>query len=307
MKKTKIALALSLTGAIMITACNDDGDAENNADEEIVNINGTSLTEGDLTDELKNEFGEQTFNQMVQDTILRQQAEELDIGEEEVEDELDDMREQMGVEDDEQLLEMLQMQMQIPVDSIEELEEDFLLPQVVIQELSTAEVDISEEDKEAYYEENEEELTEVEARHILVEDEESAEEVISELEEGMAFEDAVEEYSEDTQSVQEGGNVGTFPQEGHQMDENFAEAAFDLDVGEISEPVESDFGYHIIEVLERNETYEELEEEIESRLTQEQSQMPEEVIQELMEEADIDITDSEYEDWLQDPESMMMQ
>ena len=264
------------------------------------------MTEEELTNELKNEYGPQLFNQMIQDTILREQAEDLDIGEEEVDAELEDMREQMGVEDDEQLLEMLQMQLQIPVDSIDELKEDFLLPQVVIQELSTAEVDISEEDKEEYYEENEEELTEVEVRHILVEDEETAEEVLNELEDDMSFEDAVEEYSEDTASVPEGGNVGTFPQEGHQMDENFAEAAFELDVGEISDPVESQMGYHIIEVLDRNESYEELEEEIESRITQEQAKMPEEVIQELMEDADIEITDSDYEDWLQEPGAMSM-
>lgn len=307
MKKTKIALVACITGAIALTACNDDGDADNESGEEIANVDGTSLTEEELTNELKNEYGQQLFNQMIQDTILRQQAEELDIGEEEVEDELEDMREQMGVEDDEQLLEMLQMQMQIPVDSIDELKEDFLLPQVVIQELSTAEVDISEEDKEEYYEENEEALTEVEVRHILVEDEETAEEVLDELEDGMSFEDAVEEYSEDSASVPEGGNVGTFPQEGHQMDENFADAAFELDEGEVSEPVESQMGHHIIELLDRNETYEELEEEIESRLTQEQSKMPEEVLQELMEEADIEITDNEYEDWLQEPGAMPMQ
>ncbi|QQK79525.1 peptidylprolyl isomerase [Salicibibacter cibi] len=307
MKKTKIALAACITGTIALSACNDDGDADNDSGEEIANIDGTSLTEEAFTDELKNEFGPELFNQMVQDTILREQAEELDIGDEEVDAELEDMREQMGVEDDEQLLEMLQMQLQIPVDSVDELKEDFLLPQVVIEELSTAEVDITEEDKEDYYEENEEELTEVEVRHILVEDVETAEEVLNELEGEMSFEDAVEEYSEDTASVPEGGNVGAFPQEGHQMDENFAEAAFELDIEEISDPVESQMGYHIIEVLDRNETYEELEEEIESRLTQEQSKMPEEVIQELMEESDIEIMDSEYEGWLQESEAEPMQ
>ncbi|QQK75624.1 peptidylprolyl isomerase [Salicibibacter cibarius] len=306
MKKTKIALAVCITGAIALTACNDDGDADNDSGEEIANIDGTSMTEEEFTNELKNEFGPQLFNQMIQDTILREQAEELDIGEEEVDAELEDMREQMGAEDDEQLLDMLQMQLQVPVDSIDELKEDFLLPQVVIEELSTAEVDITEEDKEEYYDENEEELTEVEVRHILVEDEETAEEVLSELEDEMSFEDAVEEYSEDTASVPEGGNVGAFPQEGHQMDENFADAAFELDVGEVSNPVESQMGYHIIEVLERNETYEELEEEIESRLTQEHSKMPEEVLQELMEAADIEIMDSEYEDWLQEPGAVTM-
>ncbi|MBB6449541.1 peptidylprolyl isomerase/foldase protein PrsA [Geomicrobium halophilum] len=308
MKKTNIALAIGLSGVIGLTACNDNAedDANNNDGDEIVNVNGTAITEEELTDELMDEAGQEMFNQMVQNTVLQQKAEELDIGEEEVEAELEDMREQMGVEDDEQLVEMLQMQMQVPIDSVEELKEEFLLPQVVIQELSMEGVEISEEDKEAYFEENEESLIEVEARHILVDDEETAEEVLSELEDGMSFEDAVEEYSEDPQGEQEGGNVGYFTQDG-QMDENFTETAFELDEGEISDPVESQFGYHIIEVLDRNDSYEELEEQIEDQLTQEQSRMPQEVIQELMEEADIEVTDSEYDDWLQDPNAMPMQ
>ncbi|MFB4161810.1 peptidylprolyl isomerase [Geomicrobium sp. JSM 1781026] len=308
MNKKHIILALSLT--LVLAACNDDETDENDSaasvDEgnEVATVNDVSITEGEFVDYMKNEYGEMAFNQMIQSYVFDQAADELGIGEEEIQSEMDDVKEQFGVESDEELLQMLQMQ-QVPVSTVDQLVDDFIVPQVVIDELRYQDVDISEEDMQAYYEENEDQLIEVEARHILVEDEETAQEVQQELEDGMSFEDAVEEYSQDTNSIPAGGNVGFFPREGV-MEENFSETAFDLDVGEVSDPVESsaDYGYHIIEVLDRNDSFEDVQEEIEMRLMEEQARPSNEVIQELMEEADINITESEYEDWFQLPEPM---
>ena len=85
------------------------------------------------------------------------------------------------------------------------------------------------------------------ARHILVETEEAAREVISRLNEGEAFEDLAQELSSDTASAVDGGDLGWFTRD--QMVAPFAEAAFAMAVGDISEPVESDFGWHVLEVL----------------------------------------------------------
>lgn len=89
------------------------------------------------------------------------------------------------------------------------------------------------------------------ARHILVETEEEAQAVIKRLQEGEDFGDLAKELSLDTASGAEGGDLGFVPK--GRFVEPINEVVFSLPISEISEPVESQFGWHVIEVLERGE------------------------------------------------------
>ena len=93
---------------------------------------------------------------------------------------------------------------------------------------------------------------EVHARHILVGSEAEAAEVITELEGGADFENLARERSVDPSARSNSGDLGFFRRE--QMVPEFAEAAFALQPGDhTKEPVQSQFGWHVIEVLERRE------------------------------------------------------
>jgi peptidyl-prolyl cis-trans isomerase C len=90
---------------------------------------------------------------------------------------------------------------------------------------------------------------EVHARHILTESEEEARAVIEELQGGADFAALAEERSVGP-SAEGGGDLGFFRRE--QMVPEFAEAAFALEPGEITtEPVQTQFGWHVIKVLDR--------------------------------------------------------
>ncbi|HUV93677.1 MAG TPA: peptidylprolyl isomerase, partial [Anaerolineae bacterium] len=89
----------------------------------------------------------------------------------------------------------------------------------------------------------------VHARHILLETLEEAEAALVRLRDGEGFEELAAELSQDTASKDQGGDLGWFPRE--QMVSAFSEAAFALEPGEISGVIESEFGYHIIRVDER--------------------------------------------------------
>jgi peptidyl-prolyl cis-trans isomerase C len=90
---------------------------------------------------------------------------------------------------------------------------------------------------------------EVHARHILVETEEEAKAVREELDKGGDFAELAKSKSKDPGAAAEGGDLGFFSKD--QMVPEFADAAFKLEKGKLSEPVKSPFGWHIIRVEDK--------------------------------------------------------
>ncbi|HTC99136.1 MAG TPA: peptidylprolyl isomerase [Bradyrhizobium sp.] len=89
---------------------------------------------------------------------------------------------------------------------------------------------------------------EVHARHILVETEDEAKAIKAELDKGADFAELAKKKSKDP-GASDGGDLGFFTKE--QMVPEFSEVAFKLEPGKISDPVKSQFGWHIIKVEEK--------------------------------------------------------
>lgn len=145
------------------------------------------------------------------------------------------------------------------------------------------ELEVGEEELRAYYEEHPDEFSreeEVRARHVLLKvgPDEDAAEVEAELEairrrieSGEDFAALARELSEDPGSAARGGDLGFFGR--GRMIQEFEEAAFGAEVGDLVGPIRTDFGFHLIEVRDRRPggtiPFDEAGPRIRSRLLQE--------------------------------------
>lgn len=144
-----------------------------------------------------------------------------------------------------------------------------ILKQMAMKQLLDS-VKVEEEDAKAYFEQHADRFVEpgtVRAKHILVKTKEEADAILAEIQGGVAFEDAAKEHST-CPSKEQGGDLGTFAR--GQMVPAFEDAAFALEIGVISEPVETSFGFHLIRVEEKTEeqaqSYDAVKEQISGQL-----------------------------------------
>jgi peptidyl-prolyl cis-trans isomerase C len=132
----------------------------------------------------------------------------------------------------------------------------------------------------------------VTASHILVRTEQESQEVLGELKQGKDFAEVAKARSIDG-SASKGGALGTFGR-GRTVAE-FEEAAFALGVGEISPPVRTQFGYHVIKVTERTpahvKAFDEVRDEVRNDLI---SQFVDTLLQDLRRTAKVQILRPEY-------------
>lgn len=91
-------------------------------------------------------------------------------------------------------------------------------------------------------------MSTIRARHILVSQEHEAQDLLKKIEGGEAFEDLAASHSQCPSGKQTGGDLGEFSR--GQMVREFEEAAFALQPGQVSTPVKTQFGYHIIQRTE---------------------------------------------------------
>ena len=215
--------------------------------ETAASVNGEKITKEELDTKLTEMYGADILDSLITNKVIEMEAakEKVKVTGNEIDEELTKLQESYGGE--EAFAAALE-QNQVSMDRIREDIEIYLLAEKMIG----ASIDVSEEEMKTYFEENKDSFDQkeqVKASHILVEDEATATKVKKELDQGKDFAELAKEYSTDSSNAADGGDLGYFGK--GEMAEEFENAAFALEAGAISEPVKTEFGYHIIKLVDK--------------------------------------------------------
>lgn len=270
---------VALSALFIISACGSS--------DTIVETKAGKITKDDLYEEMKKYYGDRVIEQLVEKKLLE---DKYKVSKDEIEEELENIK--SGFDSEENFELALEQQ---GYENVDQLKEDIRF-YLLRQKAATEGIEVTDKKLEEYYNENKDKFIEVEARHILVEDEKKAKEIKEKLDNGAKFEDLVKEYSTDTATAANGGKVGKVTADS-QMVPEFIEATLKLKEGEISEPVKSSYGYHIIKADKRTEkTLKNDRKAIEKRYLQDHAKPYDEVREKLFKEAKIKVKDKQFKD-----------
>lgn len=228
---------------VVLAGCSSDKN-----DEVVATVEGEKITKEELYDTLVKVTGPEAVDALIDEKIveLEIKKEKITVSDDEIDKEVENFKEEAGGEE----------AFHAALENNNITEDDFkedVIQYLSIRKLMEPLVEVTDEEVKEYFEENKEmfdEQEQVDARHILVEEEDLANELYEKLKDGADFAELAQEHSTDG-SAAAGGDLGFFPR--GKMVPEFEEKAFSLEVGKISEPVKSEFGYHIIETLDKKE------------------------------------------------------
>ncbi|MGG1631045.1 foldase protein PrsA [Rossellomorea sp. NRS-1567] len=221
-------------------------------DEVVAKVGSKSISKEDLYTTLVDQYGEAALDTLIAEKIVELEGDKEDISvkDSEIDEELESMKDSYGGE--EAFNEALASS-GASLDSVKENIRSFLMTEKLLKDR----ISISDDQIKEYFEANKDSFAQeeqVEASHILVDDEKSAQEVKKKLDDGGNFAELAKEYSTDTSNAESGGELGFFAK--GEMVTEFDEKAFAMKKGEISEPVKTEFGYHIIKVTDKKDAKE---------------------------------------------------
>jgi foldase protein PrsA len=277
MKKWILSLSLA-AGIIGLTACSGNGDADI-----VATSSAGNITKDELYEAMKKTSGQQALQELLYTKVL---SKKYTVTPEELKAKVDEIKEQSGAN-----FEMLLAQNNIKDEK--ELKE-VLKSQMLIEKAGLKEVKVTDKELKDYYENLK---PEIKASHILVADEAKAKEIKGKLDAGAKFEDLAKEFSTDTVSAANGGDLSWFG--AGEMVPEFETAAYALKVNEISGPVKSEHGWHIIKVTDKKEkeSFEKMKDKIEKdvKLSKVDNTVIQKVIDRELKAAKVEIKDKSLE------------
>lgn len=291
MKKNKIIVLMMALALVVLAGCNSGGGKEIDGVEMAAAVDGVGIPQKNFDvfygiqrealvaqggeealeqpmDRLKRTTGEvlreNILNSLISNQVIINAAQEEDLGDidTKVQEQIDMEKQMSGEEFFNQNLEYL---------GVTEEEYKGLVKNNIIvtayRDKKLPEFEVSDEEIKTYYEEHKENLYEAQARHILVATEEEANNVLQRLEAGEDFAELAKELSIDPGSAANGGDLGYFPQ--GTMIQEFEDYVFNAEIGETSEPIQSQHGFHIIEVTDFKDSLEDYKDDITTQIQSE--------------------------------------
>jgi foldase protein PrsA len=259
---------------------------------DVASVNGQKISRADFDKKLKaGSSGKSALTQLVQQVLVDQYAtdKKIMVADDEIAKKEDEIKAKYPPGQFEQILKQQGL--------TEANVHDILRQTIEIEKAVDPQIKISDADVKAYFDKNHALLDkpeQVRARHILVADLKTANEVEAKLKSGGDFAALAKQYSTDPSTKDKGGELGFFGK--GQMVPSFQAAAFSAPINTITPPVKSPFGYHVIQVEEKKPavkaTLPSVHDQIVAQLKQQQqSQQIPIFLQQLKSQAKIDVYD----------------
>lgn len=272
MNKRKTFIGAVMSGVLLLPAC---GSSEN-----IVTSKAGNITKSEFENELKSKTGKLVLQQAMLDKIL---FDKYKVSEDEAKKKVEELKKQMDGKFKDYLT-------QVGAKNENDIKNK-MKTQIAFEK--AVKDSITEKEMKDYYK------PKLKLSHILVKDEKIAKDLKEKLNSGEDFATLAKQYSEDSSSKEKGGELSEFgPGE---MDPKFEEAAYKLETGQISNPIKSSYGYHIIKLTERKElkSFDQEKDNIRKELEQKRildQQWKQQFLKDLFKKADIKITDKDLKD-----------
>lgn len=231
------------------------------------------ITKDELYNFMVQQTGQEALDNLVVKKIIELEAENqnIKVTADEIDKEVEELAEYYGGKDAmTQTLAMYNI-------NLDRVREDVTV-NIKLEKLLSQRIKITDEEIQEHFQDHQEAYAveeQIKVSHILVENEQEAQEIKTLLAEGGNFNDLARERSTDPGSKEQGGDLGMITR--GEMGEEFDQVAFALQPGQISDPVKSEYGYHIIKVDEKTEarpgTLEENYEKIKDNLFQQKMEL----------------------------------
>lgn len=275
MRGKHIFIITALISILMLAAC-----GQKNSSATVATATDSTITKSDFEKQLKDRYGkDMLYEMMAQDVMTKKYK----VSEDDVEKEVQKAKNQYG----DQFTAVLENnRLKDEADFKNQIKFKLAMNEAIKKS-------VTEKDVKNHYK------PEIKASHILVSDENEAKEIKKKLDAGASFEELAKQESQDLLSKDKGGDLGYF--NSGTITPEFETAAYKLKIGQISDPVKSPNGYHIIKLTDKKDLkpYDEVKDSIRKHLEEERIADPtfsQKLLQQELKKANIKINDSELED-----------